>query len=318
MTLKERDVVSLADFTRSEIEEVLRTAKDLEPIAASRKRTTLLKDNILATLFFEPSTRTRLSFEAAMHRLGGAVIGFADPRTSRAGDWRGETLEDTIKVVSNYADVIVIRSHIEGTALTAANIADVPVINAGDGSNEHPTQGLLDLYTILREKKRIDGLTVGLVGDLKNERTFHSMAYGLSNFNVELVFVHQEGASLPDPIAKRIADRHLKTTTVSELQDVIDRLDVLYTDTTRKEAFPAPGEYEKIHATYPHITVKTLERAKKDMIIVHPLPRTGWDRLPCGACGRRNAPRGILQGGILRRCHQNGDTGYGLGRAYPC
>lgn len=272
--IKGRDIVSLADFNRKEIDHVLRTARKLEHVAARRKRSTLLRDKILATLFFEPSTRTRLSFEAAMQRLGGAVIGFADPRTSRAGDWRGETLEDTIKVVDQYADVIVMRNFIEGTALTAAKVADVPVINAGDGSNEHPTQALLDLYTILREKKKIDGLTIGLVGDLKNERTFHSMAYGLSNFNVELIFVHPEGATLPDPIANRVSERGLRTTTVSKLEDVVGRLDVLYTDTTRKEAFKDPGEYEKFHAAYPHITLKTLEKAKEGMIILHPLPRT--------------------------------------------
>jgi len=274
VTLKGRDIISLGDFNRREIDQVLRTAKKLEPIAAKRKRTTLLKDSVLATLFFEPSTRTRLSFEAAMQRLGGAVIGFADPRTSRAGDWRGETLEDTIKVVNNYADVIVMRNFIEGTALTAAKVAEVPVINAGDGSNEHPTQALLDLYTILREKKKIDGLVIGLVGDLKNERTFHSMAYGLSNFDVELLFVHPEGVGLPDPIARRIAERGLKTTTVSNLEEVVNRLDVLYTDTTRKEAFKDAGEYERFHAAYPHITLKTLEKAKQGMIILHPLPRT--------------------------------------------
>ena len=274
MSLKGRDVISLGDFGRKDIDLVLRTAKKLEPIAAKHRRTTLLKDKIIATLFFEPSTRTRLSFEAAMQRLGGGVIGFADPKTSRAGDWRGETLEDTIKVVNQYADLIVMRNFIEGTAMTAAKVADVPVINAGDGSNEHPTQGLLDLYTISREKKKIDGLTIGLVGDLRNERTFHSMAYGLSNFDVELVFVHPPDASLPDPIAKRISDNGLSTTTVSKLEDVIGRLDVLYTDTTRKEAFKDAGEYEKFHAAYPHINIKTLENAKEGMIILHPLPRT--------------------------------------------
>jgi aspartate carbamoyltransferase catalytic subunit len=274
MALKDRDFISLGDFNRKEIEVILRTARKLEPIAAKHRRTTLLKDKVLATLFFEPSTRTRLSFEAAMQRLGGGVIGFADPKTSRAGDWRGETLDDTIKVVNQYVDVIVMRNFIEGTALAAAKAAEVPVINAGDGSNEHPTQALLDLYTILREKGKIDGLTVGLVGDLKNERTFHSMAYGLSNFKVNLVFVHPPGASLPDPIANRIVERGLKTSTASKLEDVISSLDVVYTDTTRKEAFKDSAEFEKFHAAYPHINLKTLEKAKHGMIILHPLPRT--------------------------------------------
>jgi aspartate carbamoyltransferase catalytic subunit len=274
MTLKGRDIISLGQFTRKEIDLVLSTARKLEPIAAKRKRTALLKDKILATLFFEPSTRTRLSFEAAMHRLGGGVIGFADPKTSRAGDWRGETLEDTIKVVNQYADVIVMRNFIEGTAATAAKVADVPVINAGDGSNEHPTQALLDLYTILREKKKIDGLTVGLVGDLRNERTFHSMAYGLANFDVNLIYVNPQGADLPEPIAKKISDNGLSTRTVSNLAEVVSELDVLYTDTTRKEAFKDEAEYERFHAAYPHINLKVLENAKKGMIILHPLPRT--------------------------------------------
>ena len=209
-----------------------------------------------------------------MQRLGGGVIGFADPKTSRAGDWCGETLEDTIKVVNEYADVIVMRNFIEGTAATAAKAAKVPVINAGDGSNEHPTQGLLDLYTILREKKKIDGLTVGLVGDLRNERTFHSMAYGLANFKVNLIFVHPPGASLPDPILARINERGLSTRTVTRLEEVVHELDVLYTDTTRKEAFKDENEFDKFHAAYPHINLKTLEHANKGMMILHPLPRT--------------------------------------------
>jgi len=274
MSIKGRDIVSLSEFTRKDIDLVLSTARKLEPIAAKRRRSTLLKEKLLATLFFEPSTRTRLSFEAAMQRLGGGVIGFADPKTSRAGDWRGETLEDTIKVVSQYADIIVMRNFIEGTAATAAKVAEVPVINAGDGSNEHPTQALLDLYTILREKKRIDGLTIGLVGDLRNERTFHSMAYGLSNFKVNLIFVHPPGTSLPDPIFQRIKDRGLSTRTVSKLEEVVGELDVLYTDTTRKEAFKDEKEFDRFHTEYPHINLKTIEHAKDGMIILHPLPRT--------------------------------------------
>ena len=175
-----RDIISIKDFARGEIDYVLKMAGALEPVA--KVGSDMLHGKVLATLFFEPSTRTRLSFETAMHRLGGSVIGFAEPQV--ASIKKGENLADTVRVVENYADVLVLRHPLEGAARLAAEFAKVPVVNAGSGAEEHPTQALLDLYTILKEKGRIDGLNIALVGDLRYGRTVHSLAYGLSLIHI--------------------------------------------------------------------------------------------------------------------------------------
>jgi aspartate carbamoyltransferase catalytic subunit len=267
LLFKGRDIVSIKDFSREEIDYILKTAAAMEPIARSGSE--MLHGKILATLFFEPSTRTRLSFEAAMNKLGGTAIGFAEPKVAAIN--KGENLADTIRVVENYADVLVLRHPLEGAARLAAEFSDVPVINAGSGAEEHPTQALLDLYTILKEKGAIDGLNITLMGDLRYGRTVHSLAYALSLYNVNLFMVSpmllRMRREVSDAIKKRI-----KITEGTAVGDVLSETDVLYVTRIQEERFPDPAEYAKVRGTY-KIGLDTLENAKEDMIIMHPLPR---------------------------------------------
>jgi aspartate carbamoyltransferase catalytic subunit len=267
LLFKGRDIVSIKDFSREEIDYILKTAAAMEPIARSGSE--MLHGKILATLFFEPSTRTRLSFEAAMNKLGGTAIGFAEPKVAAIN--KGENLADTIRVVENYADVLVLWHPLEGAARLAAEFSDVPVINAGSGAEEHPTQALLDLYTILKEKGAIDGLNITLMGDLRYGRTVHSLAYALSLYNVNLFMVSpmllRMRREISDAIKKRI-----KITEGTAVGDVLSETDVLYVTRIQEERFPDPAEYAKVRGTY-KIGLDTLENAKEDMIIMHPLPR---------------------------------------------
>jgi len=268
--LKGKDIVSITDFTREEVDQILRTAKNLEPLA--REGSDLLRGKVLATLFFEPSTRTRLSFETAMHRLGGSTIGFAEPSASSVS--KGETLADTVRVVENYADVIVIRHPLEGSSRLAADYASIPVINAGSGSEEHPTQAFLDLYTIWKELDRIDGLNVALVGDLKYGRTIHSLAYLLSKYNVNLFFVSHPSLRIRDEVSGDLKKLGIKFQELSEIKEVVPKADVLYVTRIQKERFPDLAEYEKVKGFY-QITTELLRDAKGNMIVMHPLPRVG-------------------------------------------
>ena len=267
MQFKDRDIVSIKDFTREEIDYILKTAASMEQTA--KKGSNILKGKILATLFFEPSTRTRLSFEAAMNKLGGTTIGFAEPKV--AAIKKGENLADTIRVVENYADVLVLRHPLEGAARLAAEFSDVPVINAGSGAEEHPTQALLDLYTILKEKKTIDGLNITLMGDLRYGRTVHSLAYALSLYNVKLSLVSPDLLRMRREVSDAIKQR-INIIEGSAVEDFLSETDVLYVTRIQEERFPDPAEYAKVSGTY-KIDVNTLERAKKDLIIMHPLPR---------------------------------------------
>jgi aspartate carbamoyltransferase catalytic subunit len=267
LQFKGRDIVSIKDFTREEIDYILKTAGDMEPIARSGSE--MLRGKILATLFFEPSTRTRLSFEAAMNKLGGTTIGFAEPKV--AAIKKGENLADTIRVVENYADVLVLRHPLEGAARLAAEFARVPVINAGSGAEEHPTQALLDLYTILKEKGRIDGLNITLMGDLRYGRTVHSLAYALSLYKVKLFLVSPELLRMRREVSDAIKKR-IKITEGTAVEEVLPETDVLYVTRIQEERFPDPAEYAKVSGTY-KIGVDTLEGARENMIIMHPLPR---------------------------------------------
>ena len=235
----------------------------------TKKGSDMLHGKILATLFFEPSTRTRLSFEAAMNKLGGTAIGFAEPKV--AAIKKGENLADTIRVVENYADVLVLRHPLEGAARLAAEFADVPVINAGSGAEEHPTQALLDLYTILKEKGTIDGLNITLMGDLRYGRTVHSLAYALSLYNVKLFLVSPELLRMRREVSEAIKMK-IEVVEGSTIEDVLPETDVLYVTRIQEERFPDPAEYAKVSGTY-KIDVNTLKDAKEDMIIMHPLPR---------------------------------------------
>ena len=262
-----RDIISIRDFSREEIDYILKTAQAMEPLA--KKGSDMLKGKILATLFFEPSTRTRLSFEAAMHKLGGSTIGFAEAEIASVR--KGENLADTVRTVENYADVIAIRHPLEGAARLAAEFAKVPIINGGSGAEEHPTQALLDLYTILKEKGIIDGLKIALVGDLRYGRTVHSLAYALSNYDVELCLVSPESLKMRREVLEEIRGK-ISVTEETDIAKVIPNLDVLYVTRIQKERFPDPAEYMKVKGSY-KIDLELLKKAKKDMIILHPLPR---------------------------------------------
>jgi aspartate carbamoyltransferase catalytic subunit len=229
----------------------------------------LLKGKILATLFFEPSTRTRLSFEAAMNKLGGSTIGFAD--TEITSIKKGESLADTVRVVENYADIIVLRHPLEGAARFATEFSKVPIINGGSGSQEHPTQALLDLYTIIKEKNRIDGLKIALVGDLRYGRTVHSLAYALSNYNVELLLISPESLKMRREVLETIKKKIVVSERTS-LEKIIPFIDVLYVTRIQKERFPDLTEYTKVKDYY-KIDLYSLQKAKKNLIILHPLPR---------------------------------------------
>jgi len=262
-----RDIISVKDFSREEINYILKIAQAMEPVAA--KGSEMLKGKILATLFFEPSTRTRLSFEAAMHKLGGSTIGFAEAEIASVR--KGENLADTVRTVENYADVIAVRHPLEGAARLAAEFAKVPIINGGSGAEEHPTQALLDLYTIMKEKKNIDGLKIAFVGDLRYGRTVHSLAYALSLYNVELILVSPESLKMRREVLQTIKER-ITVVEKTGLEKVIPAVDVLYVTRIQKERFPDPAEYAKVKGSY-RIDLETLKDAKENLIVLHPLPR---------------------------------------------
>ena len=269
-SFKGSDVVSIRDFSREQIEQVLKAAEKMVPIAKGEERSDLLGGKVLGSLFYEPSTRTRLSFEAAMTRLGGRTLGFDEPKGSSVA--KGETLADTIRMVDAYSDVIVLRHPQEGAARLAGHFAQKPVINAGDGAGQHPTQTLLDLFTIRNEKGDIDGNHVVIVGDLKYGRTVHSLSEALSMFGAKLTFVAPPTLQMPKEHIKHIESRGLKPTMSSSLEDVIGEADVLYVTRIQKERFPDAAEYQKVAGAYT-INRTLLKEAKKDMIVMHPLPR---------------------------------------------
>jgi aspartate carbamoyltransferase catalytic subunit len=264
---KGRDIVSIEDFSREEINYILKRSQAMEPLAANGSD--MLKGKILASLFFEPSTRTRLSFEAAMLKLGGSTIGFADAEIASVR--KGENLADTVRTVENYADIIALRHPLEGAAKLAAEFSKVPILNAGSGAEEHPTQALMDLYTVQKEKGRIDGLKIALVGDLRYGRTVHSLAYALSLYNIELYLISPESLRMRHEVIRAIKNK-ISIIENANLENVIPQIDVLYVTRIQKERFPDPAEYAKVKGIY-KIDLKTLKNAKKDMIILHPLPR---------------------------------------------
>jgi aspartate carbamoyltransferase catalytic subunit len=267
LQFKGRDIVSIEDFSREEINYILNISHTMEPIAA--KGSDMLKGKILASLFFEPSTRTRLSFEAAMLKLGGSTIGFADAEIASVR--KGENLADTVRTVENYADIIALRHPLEGSAKLAAEFSKVPIINAGSGAEEHPTQALMDVYTMQKEKGKIDGLKIALVGDLRYGRTVHSLAYALSLYNIELYLISPESLRMQHGVIRTIQS-NISIVEHTNLEKITPQLDVLYVTRIQKERFPDPAEYAKVKGIY-KIDLKTLKSAKKNLIILHPLPR---------------------------------------------
>jgi len=265
-----RDILSIRELSRADIDLVLKTARKMVPIALGKKVSRALEGKILSTLFYEPSTRTRLSFESAMARLGGRVLGFSSAEGTSVQ--KGETLADTIRMVEAYSDAIVLRHPQEGAARLAAEFSEKPVINAGDGAGQHPTQTLLDLYTIWDEKGGFDGRHVALIGDLKYGRTVHSLTYALAELGATLAFVSPPTLEMPREIVEHVKERGLSFRMAHRLEEVIREADVLYVTRIQKERFPDPQEYEKVAGSY-RIDTDVLREAKRDLIIMPPLPR---------------------------------------------
>jgi aspartate carbamoyltransferase catalytic subunit len=265
-----RDIISVRDLSRGEIDHILDAAKKMVPAARGEREDRSLAGKVLGTMFFEPSTRTRLSFESAMTRLGGGVLGFADPSITSLT--KGETLADTVRMVESYADAVVLRHPHEGAARLAAKFSSIPVINGGDGAGQHPTQTLLDLYTIWSEKGGIEGQKVALLGDLKYGRTVHSLTYALTRYGVDLYTVAPPQLQMPKEIVEYTKEKGVELTSTSSLDEVIREVDVLYVTRIQKERFPDPTEYMKVAGIY-QVNKRVLRDAKPDMIVMHPLPR---------------------------------------------
>ncbi len=265
-----RDVISIRDFSKNDITSILKSAHAMIPYACGEKKTQILQGIILSSLFYEPSTRTRLSFECAMHRLGGSVIGFADE--TMTSQKKGESLADSIRMADAYSDVIVMRHPQEGAARLAAEFADAPVLNGGDGAGQHPTQCLLDLFTIKSEKKKIKNKKVVLLGDLKYGRTVHSLAYALSLFGAELTFVSPDSLKMPKELIAECNDFGVEPSNTANLERAVKDADVLYVTRIQKERFPDAEEYNRVVGMY-RVDLDLLKHAKEDLIIMHPLPR---------------------------------------------
>ncbi len=265
-----RHLIDIRDLSVAEIDELLETSNKI--IENPEKYREVCKYKKLATLFFEPSTRTRLSFEAAMLDLGGSVLGFSEANSSSAA--KGESVSDTIRTVGCYADIIAMRHPKEGAPLVAAETKTVPIINAGDGGHNHPTQTLTDLLTIRREKGRLDNMTIGLCGDLKFGRTVHSLINALSRYeNINIVLISPEELVLPDYVKSEVLDKYnMPYKEVRSLEDAIPELDVLYMTRVQRERFFNEADYIRLKDTY-ILDMQKLEKAKKDLSILHPLPR---------------------------------------------
>ncbi|GHT63371.1 aspartate carbamoyltransferase [Bacteroidia bacterium] len=265
--MKKNSFVSVADLSK---EDILRLMKSAESFEKNPNRKTL-EGKVCATLFFEPSTRTRLSFETAINRLNGKVIGFSDAATTSSS--KGETLKDTLKMVSNYADLIIMRHYLEGAARYASEITDVPIINAGDGTNQHPSQTMLDLYSIYKTQGKFNNLTITMVGDLKYGRTVHSLIVGMSHFNPRFYFIAPEELRLPDTYKQFMEEKGLAYKEYTDFsEEVINQSDILYMTRVQRERFTDLMEYEKVKNVY-ILRNDMLKDSKENLRILHPLPR---------------------------------------------
>ncbi len=264
--MKNSNLVSITDYTKEEIRSILHLAREFE----KQPTQNILSGKVIASLFFEPSTRTRLSFESAVNRLGGRIIGFSDVETSSIS--KGETLKDTIITVSNYCDLIVMRHPLEGSARYASEISKVPVINAGDGANQHPTQTLLDLYSIEKTQGALENLNVFLVGDLKYGRTVHSLLMAMSHFNPIFNFISPEKLCIPDEYKFFLDELGIRYFEHREFTDIISEADIIYMTRVQRERFSDPIEYEKNKNIYV-LRKNMLKTTKPNLRILHPLPR---------------------------------------------
>ncbi len=264
--LYQRHVISIADLTRHDLETVIATAQQLK----REPRTDLLKDKVVASCFFEASTRTRLSFETAVQRLGGTVIGFDDGGNSSLAK-KGETMADSVRIITSYVDAFVMRHPKDGAARLASENSSVPVINGGDGSNQHPSQTLLDLFTIHETQGKLDGLTLAFVGDLKYGRTVHSLAQALALFNCKFYFIAPEALAMPDYICEQLDAHGIEYQLAASIEEVVPELDILYMTRVQKERFDET-EFQHLKSKY-KLDASMLEGAKPNLKVLHPLPR---------------------------------------------
>lgn len=263
-----RDIIAIEDFNKQEILHIVSTTENMR----KNKSWDLLKGLQLGSCFFEPSTRTRLSFESAMQKLGGSVIGFSDKQMTSVS--KGESLHDTMKMMENYADAIVIRHPLQGAAQWVADSIGIPVINAGDGSNQHPTQTLVDLFTIYETQGTLENLHVAMVGDLKHGRTVHSLAKAAKHFNMRLYFISPPSLEMPSEICKELRNHQVKFSFHRDFHEVINKLDILYMTRLQEERFSEKADFQGLIKAYT-LTPQHLYGAKANMKILHPLPRTG-------------------------------------------
>ncbi len=261
-----KSLISIHDFSKQELLYIMKRAAEFE----FDHHNQLLRGKVVAAIFFEPSTRTRLSFETAANRLGARVVGFSDAGNTSVS--KGETLNDTIKMVSNYADLIVMRHPLEGSARYAAEVSKVPVVNAGDGANQHPSQTLLDMYSIQKTQNKLDGLTITMVGDLKYGRTVHSLLQAMSHFKTRFKFIAPPELSMPQEYKNYLTERGLQFTEHTVLEDNIDDTDILYMTRVQRERFQDPMEYEKVKNVY-ELKNSMLKNTRENLRILHPLPR---------------------------------------------
>lgn len=264
--MKNKSLVSITDYSKEDYLRILKLADEFE----KHPDPDLLRNKVVATLFYEPSTRTRLSFESAVLRLGGKVIGFSDSNSSSVT--KGESLYDTIKIVSNYCDLIVIRHPLEGSARFASEVTSIPVVNAGDGANQHPTQTLLDLYSILKTQGTLDNLNIVMVGDLKYGRTVHSLLMAMSQFHTTFQFISPDELKMPDEYKYMLDKLGLKYTEQKDFGPNVNSADIIYMTRVQKERFSDPIEYERTKNAY-ILKNKMLEGTKSTMRVLHPLPR---------------------------------------------
>lgn len=264
--LLNKSLISITDLSDEELFQIL----DLAEKFKEKPKQRILVSYVVATLFFEPSTRTRLSFESAANQLGARVIGFSDATNSSVQ--KGESLKDTIQTVGLYSDIIVMRHPIEGSARFASEISGKPIINAGDGANQHPTQCLLDLFSIRKTQKTLDNLNIAFVGDLKYGRTVHSLVEAMCRFNTTFHLVSPEILKLPRSVKQHIKDAHLEYHQYTNLEEVIDKVDILYMTRIQRERFPEPIEYERVKNAY-NLHNEMLVHSKENLRILHPMPR---------------------------------------------
>jgi aspartate carbamoyltransferase catalytic subunit len=275
------DLVSLKGIGRADLDQLFELAERMEEVVRERSRIDLLNDKVLGLAFFQVSTRTRISFESAMVRLGGAVVGFADPKTTRVGDYYAESLGDVMRMMESYSDIIVIRHPDDFAPAQAAQLVEVPVVNAGDGYNEHPTQSLLDVYTIFREKGTVEGLKIALVGDM-NMRVMHGLPLALAEYGAQVYFVSPPDRAMPEQWIREFQQAGLKFEEKETLDGILEELDVIYLMGTLTPSYAqgrtdAKAERARTPEAYV-IDRKKLDRAQPNLIVLHPLPRA--DELP--------------------------------------